>query len=177
MAVAVAICSTGILLQTSDAQRILPGDAVRPVIPAMSETPNNDIIVFQITTSTLTCDNGEQHSVSIEERKSYHHPTVEWFGDKDIDPLHLVVAHQRSSNNDHITIFDMSVDESMTFFSGLGVIYGDNGRHAPCVEEPNFFPVAIRGACDGSSFNITSITPRIYNLTASENDYYSFCMR
>ena len=49
MVVAVAICSTGILLQTSDAQRILPGDAVRPEIPAMSETPNNDFIVFKIT--------------------------------------------------------------------------------------------------------------------------------
>ena len=177
MAVAVAICSTGILLQTSDAQRVLPGDTVRPVIPAMSETPNNDIIVLKIFSSTVTCDNGVQHSVSIEERESYLHPTVEWFGDKDIDPLHLVVAHQRMANNDHITIFDLSLDESMTFFSGLGMIYGNNGQYAPCVEEPEFFPIAIRGACDGSSFNITSITPRIYNLTASGNDYHAFCMR
>ena len=177
MVAVAAICSIGIFLQASDAQRILPGDAVRPVIPAMSDTPNNDIIMLKLTSMTLTCDNGVQHSVSIEDRKSYRHPTVEWFGDKDIDPLHLVVTHQRMANNDHLTIFDMSVDESMTFFSGLGMIYGDNGRHAPCVEEPEFFPVAIRGACDGSSFNITSITPRAYNLTASENDYYSFCMR
>ena len=87
------------------------------------------------------------------------------------------MAHQRSANNDHLTIFDLSVDESMTFFSGLGVIYGYTGRYSPCVDEPEFFPVTIRGACDGSSFNITSITPRIYNLTADENDYYSFCMR
>ena len=87
------------------------------------------------------------------------------------------MTHQRASNNDHITIFDMSVDESMTFFSGLGVIYGDNRRHAPCVDEPDFFPVTIRGACDGSNFNITSITPRLYNLTASGNDYHAFCMR
>ena len=60
MVVVAAICSTGILLQTSDAQRVLPGDAVRPVIPAMSETPNNDVIVFRVTTSTVTCDNGVQ---------------------------------------------------------------------------------------------------------------------
>ena len=140
MAVAVAICSTGILLQTSDAQRILPGDAVRPEVPTMSETPNNDVIVLKITYSTLTCDNGVQHSVKIEERKSHHHPTIEWFGDKDIDPLYLVVVHQRQSNNDHIMIFDMSLDESMTFFSGLGVVYGNNGRYAPCVDEPDFFP-------------------------------------
>ena len=65
----------------------------------------------------------------------------------------------------------------MTFFSGLGVVYGSNERYAPCVNEPEFFPVTIRGACDGSSFNITSITPRIYNLTADENDYHAFCMR
>ena len=65
----------------------------------------------------------------------------------------------------------------MTFFSGLGVVYGENGRYAPCVEEPDFLPVTIRGACDGSSFNITSITPRLYNLTADENYYYAFCMR
>ena len=47
VAVAIAICSIGIFLQASDAQRVLPGDAVRPEIPTMSETPNNDIIVFQ----------------------------------------------------------------------------------------------------------------------------------
>ena len=177
MVAVAAICSIGIFLQASDAQRILPGDAVRPVIPAMSETPNNDVIVLKMITSTLTCDNGVQHSVRIEERKSHHHPTIEWFGDKDIDSLHLVVVHQRYTNNDHIMIFDMSLDESMTFFSGLGVVYGSNGKYAPCVDELEFFPVTIRGACDGSSFNVTSIIPRAYNLTVSGNDYHAFCMR
>ena len=180
MVAVAAICSIGIFLQASDAQRILPGDAVRPVIPVMSETPNNDIIVFQITTSSLTCDNGVQHSVRIGEMESHHHPTIEWFGDKDIDSLYLVVTQPRGFNNDYITIFDMSLDESMTFFSGIGVVYGYNGyngNNTPCVDEPEFFPVTIRGACDGSSFNITSITPRIYNLTASENRYHAFCMR
>ena len=96
MVAVAAICSIGIFLQASDAQRILPGDAVRPVIPAMSETPNNDVIVFQITFSTVTCDNGVQHSVRMGEMESHHHPTIEWFGDKDIDPLHLVAFHQRA---------------------------------------------------------------------------------
>ena len=177
MAVAVAICSTGILLQTSDAQRILPGDAVRPEVHIMSETPNNDIIVFKIILATVTCDNGVQHLVNIKEMESRGHPTIEWFGDKDIDPLYLGVTHQRMANNDYIAIFDMSLDESMTFFSGIGIIYGYNGKYAPCVDEPDFFPVTIRGACDGSSFNVTSITPRAYNLTVSGNDYHSFCMR
>ena len=177
MAVAVAICSTGILLQTSDAQRILPGDAVRPVVPTMSETPNNDIIVFKIITSTLTCDDGVQRAVSMKEMESHHHPIIEWFGDKDIDPLYLVVTHQSVSNNDHIMIFDLSLDESMTFFSGIGVIYGENRKNAPCVNEPEFFSITIRGACDGSSFNVTSITPRAYNLTASGDDYHALCMR
>ena len=109
--------------------------------------------------------------------ESHHHPTIEWFGDKDIDPLYLVVTHKRHVNNDFITIFDMSLDESMTFFSGLGVVYGINEQYAPCVNEPEFSPVTIRGACDGSSFNVTSITPRAYNLTASGNYYHAFCMR
>ena len=177
MAVAVAICSTGILLQTSDAQRVLPGDAVRPEVPAMSEIPNNDVIVFKIITLTLTCDDGVQHLVGIKEMESAGHPTIEWFGNKDIDPLYLGVTHQRHSNNDYLTIFDMSVDESMTFFSGIGVVYGENRKHAPCVNEPDFFPVDIRGACDGSSFNVTSITPHAYNLTVSGNYYHAFCMR
>ena len=177
MVIIAAICSTGILLQTSDAQRVLPGGAVRPEIPAMSETPNNDVMVFKISSVSLTCDNGVQYLVGIKEMESNSHPTIEWFGDKDIDPLYLSVTHQRYANNDYLTIFDMSVDESMTFFSGIGVVYGYNGRYAHCVDEPDFFPVTIRGACDGSSFNVTSITPRAYNLTASGNDYHAFCMR
>ena len=47
-------------------------------------------------------------SVRIGEMESQHHPTLEWFGDKDIDPLYLVAFHPRYSNNDYITIFDMS---------------------------------------------------------------------
>ena len=177
MAVAVAICSTGILLQTSDAQRILPGDAVRPEVHIMSETPNNDVIMFKIALATITCDNGVQHLVKVEELESHHHPIIEWFGDKDIDPLYLVASHHIHTNNEYITIFDMKLDESMTFFSGIGVVYGYNGNNTLCVDEPDFFPVTIRGACDSSSFNMTSTTPHTYNLTADENYYHAFCMR
>ena len=177
MAVAIAICSAGILLQTSDAQRILPGDAVRPEVHTMSENPNNDVIMFKLTTVTLTCENGVQHSVKIKEMESHDHPIIEWFGDKDIDPLYLLASHPRSFQNDYITIFDMSVDESMTFFSGIGVVYGYHGNISPCIDEPEFFPVTIRGACDGSNFSMTSTIPHTYNLTASGSKYYAFCMR
>ena len=177
MAVAVAICSTGILLQTSDAQRILPGDAVRPMVTIMSETPNNDVILFKIASVTLTCDNGVQYSININEMESHHHPIIEWFGDKDIDPLYLATSQTNAFNPDFITIFDLSLDESMTFFSGIGVVYGGSGQHTPCIDEPEFFPVTIRGACDGSNFSMTSTIPHTYNLTASGSKYYAFCMR
>ena len=177
MAVVAAICSTGILLQTSDAQRVLPGDAVRPEVPAMSETPNNDVIVFTLLYSTLTCDNGVQHSVRINEMESHHHPMIEWFGDKDIVPLYLATAKTSNFKVDYITIFDLSLDESMTFFSGIGVVYGGSGKNPVCVDEPDFFPVTIRGACDSSSFNMTSTIPHTYNLTVSGEYYHSFCMR
>ena len=172
-----AICSIGIFLQASDAQRILPGDAVRPEVHTMSETTNNDVIMFKIVLATLTCDNGVQHLVKVEEKESHHHPIIEWFGDKDIDPLYLVASHYNIYKNKYITIFDMSVDETMTFFSGIGVVYGYNENNPLCVNEPNLFPVTIRGACDSSSFNMTSTIPHAYNLTATGEYYHSFCMR
>ena len=177
MVMVAVICATGILLQTSDAQRILPGDAVRPEVHTMSETPNNDVIVFKIVFMTLTCDNGAQYDVNITEMESHHHPIIEWFGDKDIDPLYLATSRTNAFNPDYIMIFDMSLDESMTFFSGIGVVYGGSGQHTPCVGEPDFFPITIRGACDSSSFNMTSTIPHTYNLTASGDYYHALCMR